>query len=117
MEIESDGEALCLNMAISSSSEDEATKDGEGADFQTVKADGEQLNNLLAVLEDVRVLFSEMEEQTPNTVKVIIITQALRVIEIFPTLNPLMLSILLPLNTQITLKPKRVWEENNLMRK
>ena len=40
------------------------------SDSQTVEADGEQLDKHLAVLEDVRALFSEIEEQAVSTLHV-----------------------------------------------
>ena len=77
IELDSDGEASCFNMPISSSSKNEDAEDGEEADSQTYEAHEGQTDNQMAVLEDnqmavledIRILFSKNQEMAINTVK------------------------------------------------
>ena len=59
IEFDSNGDIPCINMNIRSSLEDANTEDGEDADSQSSKAYKGQTDNQLAVLEDIKALFSE----------------------------------------------------------
>ena len=67
IELESDGEAPCLNIPSSSFSDDEEEEVGGEADCLNSETKKGQMENQLATLEDIRVLFSDNQELAIDT--------------------------------------------------
>ena len=70
IDLDSDGDAPCLNMTFSSSSAATDDEEGEEADSQFSEDYEFQTDNQLEALEDIRKLFNEDQERTVNSVQV-----------------------------------------------